>query len=358
MVDAQFREPLEIKDVDVEFGRFKELMAGNVLFPRRIVQGRLSSTRRGGFRREARAFFMDASKIEDIVDFWNLRALGHETIAVPKQLQAEPAIKEYVVSFLKRHRIPRPHNPNVYDSASFVRSRNSTMEEMQKFAESLTGDLPKPTTAHDSFFSLQHWYPRIWDEWARDKDGAVPHDFYADEAEYDITDTASSTVQIKLALPEFAEEYGYHDEPRCANDVSIRVYGSRDYGAEVLPNPAGEHVLQAARGRASFRYEWRVDHNGLVGLVRHKSKEPYCWNDELKRRFNHLAGLLAICNATQQVYLGLPSWEAEWHEGWEKKRLKRVAKLANQNKVPQEAPVVDPQANQNSTHKSPPTRQE
>lgn len=273
ILDTQFREPLEIRDVDFELDRFKELMAGSILFPRRIVEGRLSPTRRGGFRRGARAFFMDASKTEDIVDFWNLRALGHETIAVPKQLQTEPAIKEYVVGFLKRHRVPWPHNPDVYDHASFVRSRNSTMEEMENFATSLTGDLPAATTARDSFFTLQHWYPRIWDEWVRDKDSAVPHEFHADEVETDITDATSSTVPIKLTLPDFAEEYGYHDKPRCANDISVQVYGSREYVAEVLPNPAGEHVLRSAGGRASFRDEWRIDRNGLVGLVRHESRK-------------------------------------------------------------------------------------
>jgi hypothetical protein len=61
---------------------------------------------------------------------------------------------------------------------------------------------------------------------------------------------------------------------------------------------------------------------------------PYCWNENLQERFKHLHGLLAVCNATQQIYLGLPSWETEWHEGFEKKRLKRVAKMASENKIP------------------------
>jgi hypothetical protein len=273
ILDAGFRESLEIEDVDVEPSRIRDWMARDILFPRRIVQGRLSPMRRSSFRREGRVFFMDASKVEDVVDFWNLRALGHDTIAVPKQLQTEPAIKDYVAGFLTSHRAPWPNQPDVYDTATFVRSRNSTMEDMQQFAGTLKDSLPAIIDPRHSFYSLQHWYPRIWDEWGRDKDGAVPDDFYSDEEEYKIGDAMTSRAAIKLALPDFAEEYGNHDAPRCANEVSIRAYGSPEYIAEALPKAAGQQVLRDVGGPGSFFHDWRINHNGLVRLVNHESTE-------------------------------------------------------------------------------------
>jgi hypothetical protein len=59
---------------------------------------------------------------------------------------------------------------------------------------------------------------------------------------------------------------------------------------------------------------------------------PYCWDDARQKQFQHLAGLLAVCNASQQIYLGLPSWETEWHGAWEKKRERRVAKMERERK--------------------------
>ena len=51
---------------------------------------------------------------------------------------------------------------------------------------------------------------------------------------------------------------------------------------------------------------------------------PYCWEDVgLKNKFNNLAGLISICDATQQIYLNLQPWQSEWHE----KRMKRQKKL-------------------------------
>ena len=55
---------------------------------------------------------------------------------------------------------------------------------------------------------------------------------------------------------------------------------------------------------------------------------PYCWK-ELKldeRRFRHIVGLMEFCNATQQIHLGLPSWEEDWHKKWERRRTKLIQK--------------------------------
>jgi hypothetical protein len=54
---------------------------------------------------------------------------------------------------------------------------------------------------------------------------------------------------------------------------------------------------------------------------------PYCWEESLRNKFNHVSGLLNICDATQQIYLNLPSWKTEWHKKSEDRRRKLDAKL-------------------------------
>ncbi len=51
---------------------------------------------------------------------------------------------------------------------------------------------------------------------------------------------------------------------------------------------------------------------------------PYCWEDSQKKKFDHVAGLLRVCDTTQQIYLNLPSWHTEWYEKWEKKSRRRM----------------------------------
>ncbi len=57
---------------------------------------------------------------------------------------------------------------------------------------------------------------------------------------------------------------------------------------------------------------------------------PYCWDDATKKRFEHGHGLLDLCDATQQLYLNLPSWRAEWHEQFERRRVRVMAKAQAQ----------------------------
>jgi len=122
ILKAHYYEPLEINALDFKTENIKDLMAGNVLFPRRITHHNINSFSRSGFRRDAYAFFMDATKVEDIVDYWNLRAMGKSVFPIPKQLKENEKLKELMIGFLKSHRRHWPHNQQVCDYASIVRA--------------------------------------------------------------------------------------------------------------------------------------------------------------------------------------------------------------------------------------------
>lgn len=269
VLEKRYFDALDVRTIDFQPENLAEVMAGDVLFPRRITQWGIDPFSRSGFRRDARVFLLDAAKVADIVDFWNLRALGGQVLPVPKQLREDPQLREMVVSFLKFHRRPWGHNPKVCDTASFIRARNCTMEEMEEYAKTLKIDRDPADPSDNAFFSLQHWYPRIWDDWARDKDGAVPDDPYGDEENsVEVADANKLTIHFKPVLPKFADKYGYHGEPRCANELSFRLYGSEEYLAEVFPKSSGEKFTRAISGLTSFRGDWRVGRNGLVKLVK------------------------------------------------------------------------------------------
>jgi hypothetical protein len=50
---------------------------------------------------------------------------------------------------------------------------------------------------------------------------------------------------------------------------------------------------------------------------------PRCWSAEQQRRFKNVNSLLEHCNASQQMYLGLPSWQQDWHTASERRRRAR-----------------------------------
>jgi hypothetical protein len=268
ILEKRYAEPLEIHNTDFTPEKLTEMLAGDILFPRRIVQRGLTTFNHSGHGRDAALYFLDATNVEDIVDFWNLRAMGKQVLPIPKQLRNDPALKNLVIGFLRHHRRPWRHNPKVCDIASIIRGRSRTMDELQEYAKTLTIAKEPDDPSESSFLSLQHWYPRVWDEWARDKDGAVPADVYGKAEGAAEVDLKKLQITFKPLLPEFAYEFGYQGEARCANEIAFRLYGSDDYVAEVFPKSSGENYKRVISSWASFRGEWRVGRHGLVRLVR------------------------------------------------------------------------------------------
>jgi hypothetical protein len=47
---------------------------------------------------------------------------------------------------------------------------------------------------------------------------------------------------------------------------------------------------------------------------------PNCWDKATQELVRHSPGLINLCNATQQIYLGLSPWHTGWQQNWDKYR--------------------------------------
>ena len=273
-VEKGFADALDLSQPEVRADKFRELTEGDVLFPRRVTQWATHLQGGGGFRRNAAVFFMDASKIGDVIDFWNLRASGRQVLPLPKQFLDEKSFRQVVVEFLDQHRRPWGNDGDAFDVASLIRSRHSTMEEMHAFAKSLA--LPsadgKPGTSTQGM-SLQHWYPRIWDEWARGQDGGVADVYGEDQETINLAGEEHLSMRLKSLIPSFGRENWFWSSGRCVNEFDLRLYGADEQLAEVFPKVEGNHLLRAITGNVGHYGEWRVGRYGLVRIVRGVSGE-------------------------------------------------------------------------------------
>lgn len=273
-IEKEFSEALDLSTPEARADKFFDLTAGDVLFPKRITQWATHVQGGNSFRGNASVFFMDAAKVEDVIDFWNLRASGRPVLPLPKQFLKEESFKRAVVEFLDDHRRPWGNGSNSFDVGSLVRSRHSTMEEMQAFAKALRPDAGEgaqdPTSGQ---MSLQHWYPRLWDEWARGKDGGVANVYGKNKEAIDIAGAQDLSIQIKPLIPSFARENWFRSKGVCANEFDLRLFGADEHLAEVYPKVEGNHLLQAIAGYTSVFGEWRVGRHGLVKVVRGVSGE-------------------------------------------------------------------------------------
>ena len=273
-IDREFADALELTKPEVRADKFRELTEGDVLFPRRVTQWATRVQGGVGYRRSASVFFMDASKIEDVIDYWNLRASGRPVLPLPKQFLAVESFKQVIVEYLDEHRRPWEKGSRGFDVASLVRSRHSSMDEMQAFAKSLAPpSADGQQGAATQRMSLQHWYPRLWDEWARGKDGGVADVYGKDDETIDIAGEEDLSIRLKSLIPSFGRENWFWSNGRCVNEFDLRLYGADEHLAEVYPKVEGDQLLHAITGNIGGFGEWRVGRHGLVRIVRRVSGE-------------------------------------------------------------------------------------
>lgn len=273
-IDRDFAEALDLSKPEVHADKFFELTEGHVLFPRRITQWATRVLGVNGHRENASIFFMDASSVEDVIDFWNLRASGRPVLPFPKQFMYEESFRKVLLEFLEEHRRPWGTGSNDFDVASFIPSRHSTMEELERFTETLRPAAEEGTSEFLARrMSLQHWYPRLWDSWARSRDGGVADVYGKDEDVIEIADAQNLSIQMKPLIPSFARAEWFRYGVFCANEFDLRLFGADELLAEVYPKVEGNELLHAISGFPSASREWRVGRYGLVKLIQGVSGE-------------------------------------------------------------------------------------
>jgi hypothetical protein len=258
-----FERKLGAKRLSCSISNYCEFLTPSKLSLRRISSLYLNRIQARGWGRDQCIFFLDAANSLDIIDYWNLRAVGWTVIPVPKQASESDKTKQLALSFIEENFFPDRFNPQIYHNTTLLKSRSISKKEIENFARSLR--ISPPDKSGESKIVFQHWYPRIWDEWARDKGGAVCCEIESRTARHDLSDY-QKRITFRTLDPKFIGRFGGHGEPRFANEVELSCYGSKEVFAEVIPE--SDEKLVKAIGGIGFR-EWRFTKKGMVYLSRH-----------------------------------------------------------------------------------------
>jgi len=187
---------------------------------------------------------MDTTSWLDIVDFWNLRAVGRDVLPLPKQYSANYV--NLINKIIKHNFVPYHNNKNIMHTTTFICSRSSIMDEMKAFTKKLT------SPGVDAI-SLQHWYPRIWDEWAKGADHVELCSVVAKKESEEIL-LDDYYMHIKDICPNFVIHHNRGGKPRWINILRFNDIYKRYNCPSVIPR----NLKDANRlfGTHSFHSSW------------------------------------------------------------------------------------------------------
>lgn len=209
-------------------------------------------------------FVLNAHESKDLIDFWNLRAVRREVMAIPVQWLDD--ISDFCKELIKRAHRPLPRNPHgVMIRATVMFSRSIPEDQIE--------DLHKKYFQVDKKGAnvLQPWYPPIWRPSPRFVVRTTRPMLTAEEKSTDVQITDDKAdVRFEPLHVDFAAKYG--NDHRWANVVRLRAWSSTDRVATTFPcnyrNPSfprlglgGEHLLPTSEGLVFFpRYRGMHQH--------------------------------------------------------------------------------------------------
>jgi len=200
-------------------------------------------------------FILDAQEPRDLIDFWNLRAIHRNIVAIPIQWieDLSPFCKKYILD----HYRPLPGNPNgvmICPKSMFSRS----------IPEGDIGKIHKDYlhVGKEGANMLQTWYPSIWRESPEIMVRTMRPTLECKSKSLEVEINEDNLdIRFESLHPKFASKYG--NRHRWANVVNLRDWSHNDQIATVFPcnykNPSfpqfrlgREHLLPTTEGMVFF----------------------------------------------------------------------------------------------------------
>ena len=256
---GNFAEALEAQKIDCSASNYTQFFDSHKLFLRRMTSLYLESRGRQG---KLRIFFLDATKPLDIMDYWNLRAIGWEVFPVPKQFTKSDKTQTPILNFIREKRLLHNPNPEVDLKTTILKSRSISEDEHRHFLNSL----------EESKTVSQTWYPRIWNQSVRTTDHVECCELIADTTEHDVS-TDREPIRFKTLSPKFTNRFTGGVGAHFANEIEWRLSDDKILFADVFPDGDSDQALSIVG--SVLGDESRLFRNGLVYLSRHSERTLY-----------------------------------------------------------------------------------
>jgi hypothetical protein len=199
---------------------FPNLFDREYLYPLQVTRHKLE-TFKNSSSIDSKLFYMDENSSFDLIEFWNLRALGWDILPLPASLS--PSLTKYCESFIRRSYRPYPPPSNAHHFASFVCARSQSLEQMKSFVAQLK--TPVPGSVH-----LDPRVPRIWEEWGRSADHAEPQTVTHSSQSVD-AHVIGDGLHLSAELHDFSKQDRFSSQSLACANVLEAISG----GTPVIP---------------------------------------------------------------------------------------------------------------------------
>jgi len=208
---------------------YVSLLNDKYVYPLNVVGYELDTKPRS-WSIDSKLYYMNERSPLDLIDFWNLSALGWDITPLPASLA--PKLTAFCEQFVETSYRAFPPPSNAHHHASFLCSPECSQAELHAFIATLRRTPEQPAW---QAIGLDTRVPRIWEEWGRSADHAEPQTVTY-RTELVEARLIGNGLHLSTAIPEFAKEDSFASVQHACANVLESVPG----GAQVIPWGQGE----------------------------------------------------------------------------------------------------------------------
>ena len=186
---------VEVDQPTVTLSNFLDVLPSPNWFLSSLCSHKLEFRRHRSDRSTA-IFLMNHENTLDLIDFWNLRAMGWHVLPLPLQLSSVAKVQDYVGRFIEMHS-PKNTELHAITGVAVLKSRSVAQTDFTAFINAL------PPTTTPSIIA-QVWYPPMWDEFTRRGGRVTCATVQADQAQTQVSDE-NSRIRVKTVSPAFMD---------------------------------------------------------------------------------------------------------------------------------------------------------
>ncbi len=203
-------------------------------------------------------FIIDPDRLNDLTNFWNLRALGWKLLAIPYNDYKKDYYKQQLITQQKEF----IEQQSIFDNISVLIGWNIdefTVNEIVSYLNSIQ------VNADLTIRYINHWWiPRFWmdkNNLKYDKCSSVSIRSKFEKHTLNLND---QQIQIPLLSPDFGRKFVRHTAPRFVNEIYYEFDDIEARYAQIIPAIPSKEMDIVIKG-SGFN-QWRFSENGMFFL--------------------------------------------------------------------------------------------
>ncbi|MFO0883376.1 MAG: hypothetical protein U0894_04195 [Pirellulales bacterium] len=257
LTQKNLREAYSSPDFTVSLDSFSECLDHKYVTPLRLGRYKLEADPYERSWDRDLLFYFDANCLNDVIDFWNLRALGFKVFPIPKQVILQPGVMNAARQFALDNYVVSQHNLESVWRVTLLKGRSISPAAFDAFVN--TCDFLKDLLDHPPRLQIRNSFPEFWNSQQRDLDNCGCIRFFSDQTVTEVI-AEDNWIRFNSPIPKFVDS---SSSGFCvANEVAFRSYCGNEMIAQIFPQ--AEERLGAAFGTHPFYDDWRFSVSGAV----------------------------------------------------------------------------------------------